>query len=406
LKYALSLLIDCVVVATLLIWCMAVPARAQNALAVPPPYHVVASIGASHLDLVTVGRELARERGMAEARDTLEGLVLLQDASRGRFERDLVRAAHGAEHAVPGSIGALPRSAAGGMARKDVVFLFVNGLGQKRESFCTTVLHDAVAHLRTQGFGAEILTTSPYAASEANGEVLLRQLKTALAQEATRDVVIVAVSKGVHDLVQALGASTGHPSHELTADELGKIRYVVSMSGVVRSSVVAGWLLDSNRFVARLARSFMRVPLGDFPHLRGIESLKHDPWEHILSTGGVRGLRCVWLSFVVFPDGVDGQPKTGAFRRRLLRSLQGTSVDVGPYDGLTESASSLLPPGTGLEQWVVRVRGAHGIVHGKYLDGTPVVGKGRARGSAAQQIIDPLLRSLPIGPAAPQTAAR
>jgi hypothetical protein len=43
---------------------------------------------------------------------------------------------------------------------------------------------------------------------------------------------------------------------------------------------------------------------------------------------------------------------------------------------------------------VVRIRGAHDIVNGRFFDGTPVVG--RAGGVPAAQIIDPLLRCIPV----------
>jgi hypothetical protein len=174
---------------------------------------------------------------------------------------------------------------------------------------------------------------------------------------------------------------------------VGKIRFVISMSGIVRNSVVAGWLVDSNRLVPRLVRIAMQEPIGRFPHLDGIKSIRRDPWERFLATGGTRRLDFVWVSFAVFPDGANGRARTGFVRSRLLRSLQGSSA-VGPNDGLTESASSILPPATGLEQWIVRVRGAHGLVKGRYVDGTPLVTAGR--GGLAVQIVDPLLRTLPI----------
>lgn len=374
--------------------CLRREARAQDCYALPHLYELAASMGGARLDLVGVGRQLARERGMPEAVRALESLATLQDASRGRFERDLVRAVHESAYRVPDAIDALPVDGEGGAVRRgDLLFLFVNGLGQREKSFSTRLLTESVDHLRSRGFRAEVLETGPYASTERNGEVILAQLKSRLAAPETRHVVIVAVSKGTHDLIHALSLSDTVASRVLSPMELGKLRYVVSISGVVRSSAIAGWLARSRRFPARLVRTFMRAPLvGNFPNLDGVESLTRDPWEHV-SADVLRDLDCVWLSFVVFPDGADGSPKTGFVRRKVLRSLRG-SQEVGPYDGLTESASSLLPPGTGLEQWVVRVRGAHGIVKGMYVDGTPVVTKGR--GAPALQIIDPLLRTLPL----------
>jgi hypothetical protein len=236
------------------------------------------------------------------------------------------------------------------------------------------------------------METSAYGSTDDNARALLAQLKDALGAPAARFVVIVAVSKGTHDFVRALAMNEEDRDPALTAEEIGKIKFVVSMSGIVRSSAVAGWLVDEKRFFPRALRSFMRAPVvGKFPHFEGVESLTRDPWETLLSRG-ITQLKFVWVSFVVFPDGDDGQPRAGTIRGRVLRLLRG-SASVGPYDGLTESAASVLPPGTGLEEWIVRVRGTHGLVKGKYLDETPLVTPGH--GAAAVQIVDPLLRTLP-----------
>jgi hypothetical protein len=367
---------------------MAAPASAQPlCTAGAHLVHAAASASASHVDLVALGRNVARDQGMVAARHTLEGFALFQDASRGGFEREVMRAVRDASYHVEDSVEAWPR-------RDEVLFLFVNGLGQTSKSVATKLVTDGARRLRAEGFAAEVLKTSPYDSTESNARGLLPELKRMLAEPNVRHVVVVAASKGAPDLVEALAMSDGHPAYELTPHELGKIRYVVSLSGVVRGSAVAGWLVGSKSLLPRLVRSFMRAPVvGKFPHLEGVRSLARDPWPRLLETAAARHLRFVWVSFAVFPDGADGLPKMGFVRTRILRSFEG-SVAVGPYDGLTESASALLPPGTGLEQWIVRIRGAHGMIKGSYLDGTPVVAGGTA--DAAWQIVHPLLRTLPI----------
>jgi hypothetical protein len=348
----------------------------------------------SQLDLMVTGRQLAETHGMTRARQMLESLALFQDASSGGFEGDVVHAAADRSFAVADALTTLPR--VGGptrTGRTDVLFLFVNGLGQTHGSLCTTLLADAVTHLRAAGFRAEILATSPYASTEHNGRLLLDQLSVTLNAPSTKHVVVVGVSKGVHDFLSALARNADPGYLQLGRAQLDKIKVMVSISGIVRSSAVAGWLVDSDRLLPRVVRSFMRVPLGPFPNLEGISSLTRDPWERLFANGGARDLDFLWVSFVVFPDGANGQPRAGWLRRRLLSGLRGSS-EVGPYDGLTESASSLLPPGTNLRQWVIRVRGAHGIVKGRYLEGLPVVTRGH--GLAAAQILDPLLRTLPV----------
>jgi hypothetical protein len=347
----------------------------------------------SRIDLLAAGRNLAHAQGMREARDTLEMLAASQDATGGAFEQDLIHAARDGSYVARDALETLPlTSTLDGVSRSDVTFLFVNGLAQTHGSRGSVLLDDAVAHLRTKGFAADILTTSPYSAAEHNAGLLLPQLGARLESDATRHVIIVAVSKGAHDFLHALARNVESPAPLISTGALDKIKLVISMSGIVRSSAVAGWLVHSKGLVPGALRSILRSPLGRFPHLDGIESLTRDPWARLLANDAVP-LRCPWLSFVVFPDGNDGQPKVGALRSRMLRLLKGSS-EIGPYDGLTESASSLLPPGTHIEQWIVRVRGAHGIVTGKYADGTPVVA--RSRGIPAAQIIDPLLKSIPV----------
>ena len=331
---------------------------------------------------------------MAEARASLEALMQLQDSTLGDFERELIHAKNDPSFAVADAIQALPRTAEPGrLTRQDFLFLFLNGLGQTRNSRATKLLMDATDHLRAEGFPAEILETGPFASTQANARMILPQLRAKLSPASTKHVVIVAISKGTHDLVEALAMNADQPT--LSPTELGKIDFVVSISGIVRRSAVASWLVRPKGLLPRLVRAFMQAPLiGKFPDLDGIQSLTTDPWDHLLARGGARGLRCTWLSYAVLPDGQNGHPKTGFLRTRLLRGLRGSSKEIGPYDGLTESASSVLPPGTGLEQWIVRVRGAHGVINGKYLDGTPVVAP-RSGVSAAVEIIEPLLRCLP-----------
>jgi hypothetical protein len=361
---------------------------------VPHLYHVAAASGVWQVDLVDEGRRIAKERGMAEARESLEALMQLQDSTLGDFERELIRAKNDPSFAVADAVQMLPRTAERGrLARQDFLFLFLNGLGQTRDSLATKLLVDATAHLRAEGFPAEILETSPFASTQANARMILPQLGAKLSAPSTKHVVIVAISKGTHDLVEALAMNADKPT--LTAAELGKINFVVSISGILRRSAVAGWLVRPKGLLPRLVRAFMQAPLiGKFPNLDGIQSLTMDPWDHLLARGGARGLRCTWLNYAVFPDGADGHPRAGFLRTRLLRGLRGSSKEIGPYDGLTESASSVLPPGTGLEQWIVRIRGAHGVVKGKYLDGTPVVAL-ESGVSAAVEIIEPLLRCIP-----------
>jgi len=373
-----------------------VPAAFAQPLCTSAPYlaYLAGATTTRQVDLLAVGRVVAKERGLVQARETLETFMTLQDASRGDFERELVRATVDADYRVPGALDTLPRAGdLDGVSRRDILFLFINGLGQTTQSVSTKALAEALLYLRSEGFEAQVLGTSPYASTEANAAGLLAQLQETLGASSTRYVVVVAASKGVHDFVEALATSERHDGRGLTAEEVGKIRFVISMSGIVRNSVVAGWLVDSNRLVPRLVRIAMQEPIGRFPHLDGIKSIRRDPWQRFVPTGGTRRLDFVWVSFAVFPDGANGRARTGFVRSRLLRSLQGSSA-VGPNDGLTESASSILPPGTGLEQWIVRVRGAHGLVKGRYVDGTPLVTAGR--GGLAVQIVDPLLRTLPI----------
>jgi hypothetical protein len=339
-----------------------------------------------HLDLVDFGRKLSRKFGMLAARQYVTELVQAQDASSGAFMSSFEKALFNSDYSERGSLSRLSKS-----ERSKVLFLFANGLGQVEGDFSVTVVKKAIDWLRTEGYQADSLIFLPYGGGEINGRLIASQIKDAVRLNSVDSLILVGLSKGVQDIVYSLSALSGEP-------KIAKIRAVVSISGVVRSSIVARWLLDSYRPTALLLRRSLLIPfLGNFTDFEGIKSLATDPWEKLLQKGLPSGFRPIWINFVMLPNGPDGFPTSRFLVKRTERSLRKTSFEAGPFDGLVESAASILPPGTGLTQWNILLYGSHGLVDGRFLDGNPLTPVDRKEDPTrtGERLMDAVLRILP-----------
>ena len=105
------------------------------------------------------------------------------------------------------------------------------------------------------------------------------------------------------------------------------------------------------------------------------------------------------IQFVALPEGRDGQTHANGFFDWTSFSAGHWQRWMGPCDGMSESAAQLLPPRENVPTWIVRVKGSHALLDGRYLNGGIVSraykAKGRDRWHGGEEVMDDLMRALP-----------
>lgn len=309
----------------------------------------------SRADLLEVSRELVDRFGYRAARDRLLELAPLQDNTDGKLEARMIQATRDQRFRVPDSLLELSRE-----KRARVGFFFALAYGHKMGD-TTPIVRYAAQRIREQGFQVFIFDTTSDGSSDLNGELIVRQLGEQL--DKVDAAILMSSSKGTQDIAYGL---LRH-SELLSTEKLQKIRSVVSVSGVIRHSEQANWLNRSDSYRAKLVRLVMSIV--GFETLDGLRTLGEDPWKGA-RTDHLSHL--FWISFAMFPHLDDGWPTSEGQVHDIQRSMLHDGVRLGVNDSLVETAASFLPPGTGIRQGLVRVLGEHGMLQGRYLDGSPV----------------------------------
>jgi len=249
--------------------------------------------------------------------------------------------------------------------------------------------------LRERGFRAVVLEVPGRMTAEQDAAMVREFLAAELPQ--VERAILVGFSKGAADLVEFwLGQA-----HSLPPKQLRKIRLWVNFAGVLRGSEVARWLATDPGLRAALVRALVNQASGS-PRARfdDLASIDTDPW---LATPRAlprhRAPDLLGINVVVLPEGPTGWSELDPLFELLGRQAAMGSRPISPCDGLVESAASVLPPNAGLPQWVVRVRGSHALLDGRYPNGSQVAPgyskKGEARLESGGELMDDFLRALP-----------
>ena len=338
-------------------------------------------------DLLQQAREWRQQEGMAAARDRL--LVRLEqlDADGGGLEQRLLRTNADKQRVYPDSMAALPRS-----QRQRTGIYFLYGFHTRGE-LSKNIAAQVVASLCQQGWHARLIDLTPHETVEQDARRVRRVMERELPQ--VDRAVLVGFSKGALDWIQWFA----HEAGQLPSDQIGKVRLLVSFAGVLRGSVVADWLYRGGVPFAHTVRQFVRLHRDGKKTLEDVRSISRDPWtqdpEPQLRQVAPR-LRVV--SLVAIADGPGGHPREHRGFRFLSRLVATQWHWVGPLDGMTESASQVLPPGTGVEQHLIRVLGSHALLDGRYVNGAEVSANflhQKDQSHAGEEPLDDLLRCLP-----------
>ena len=340
-------------------------------------------------DLLHQSRKWVTEYGRAEAADLLEEALADQDESQGLMESRMLATNNEKSLVYPNSLHTIPME-----DRKRVAIYFVLGLRQDRGR-AAPIIKRAVEHMQQRGFRAQFIDVVPRKTAQEHALLVAESLKEDLPH--VDKAVLIGFSRGSADLVHFwLG-----PSRIIPESDLAKIKVWVNFTGVIRGSAVARWMAVGKEPTAWVFRWCLNM-LNMTPRSSMIDlaSIGYDRWAAPGNKlpGSVRQHLNV-INFVSIPDGTNGWPSKDPYKSILAVNATKHGPVLGPCDGLVESAATVLPPNTEIKQWIVRVKGSHIILSGKYLNGNMVASKyhqGRkARLESGSQLMDDFLRAMP-----------
>lgn len=308
-------------------------------------------------DLLLNARKLSKTQGMLRAREYLEEAMLRTDSTRGQFERDVIRATRDKAWTAPASVLRLSKA-----ERSRIGIFVIFGIDLSGDSPNRELIRRAAKELETMGFAARLVNTKPAVSYEANARIIGAEFEEMV--DKVDHVIFVAASKGVADLLTYMLHDGARASEQRRA----KVRGIVSLSGVVRGSNMASWLTHSDLKRLDVVRAVIaRRPTQP---MEGIESLARDPWQ------GSRPAQLSedfpnlkWISVSMLPEGNDGLVPGNGVMLELQQALIRHGQVFSPSDGLVESAATILPPGTGISQRIVRGYGPHALALGHFLNG-------------------------------------
>ena len=340
-------------------------------------------------DLILQARQWRREQGMTAARDKLVASLGGLDAGRGYMEKRLWRTNAHKTFTYPDSLASLPQK-----VRRRTGIFFLMGL-QSNAQESELVIRNVEAYLTKQGWHAHLVPVPMHGTTQEDALIIQETLAKHLPH--LDRAMIVGFSKGGLDWMYWFAEQ----GHKLPAKERAKIRLLVTFSGTLRGSAVARWLTDAWGPVALSTRYFLRLCRKDGREmLADVKSIREDPWAgpHPPKMRALTPhLRMV--SLVAIPEGPRGRTEVHPGFGILSFIASEHWRWIGPLDGMTETASQVLPEQAGVRQHIVRVLGSHALLDGRYLNGGIVSKSFLKRDCAAwqggEELLDDLMRALP-----------
>lgn len=337
-------------------------------------------------------RDTTRSEGLPRARDLVAKRLAERDFSRGELERRVIATTRDPGFAWPDSLAALPRE-----ERRRIAVVLVPGTrtGFGGPSMTRQTLRDAARKSEAMGFDTHFLDTPPRGGVQENA-ALVAEAVAPVFEEADR-VVMLALSKGAHDLVHYLQEH----ALELPVAQRAKLRLVLTLGGTLQGSVVADFFANSPRLVPVVLRSGL-VLRGKREQIGMLKTIARSPWRPEDASRMAEGFpNLTWVSLAMVPDGEDGRIAERLWSPPIRKRISRFSPYFSPADGLVESAASVLPDGVEVPEWIVRGFGSHAIPNARYADGSPVAPRTKVPGdetlnpASGGEIMDAYLRALP-----------
>lgn len=340
-------------------------------------------------DLVEQSRQWRRERGMAAARDELKVALAKLDEGGGYIEQRLLRANADKEFKFPDSLASFSKA-----QRKRTGIFFLLGFHTEND-ISEKIVEHVEESLCSQGWAAKLVRVPPHRTVCEEAVIVEATLEKELRQ--VDRAIVVGFSKGGLSWMQWLAQE----AHQLPKAERKKIRLMLTFAGVLRGSAVASWVARGGVPFAATTRGFIRAFDSQADEvLKDVQSICDDPWRG----GGMQTLRTQapgmkLVSLVAIPEGRDGFTHVHRGFQLLSRLVALQWRWLGPLDGMTESASQVLPHDAGIPQHIVRVLGSHAVLDGHYLNGAAVsqafLRKDENAWQGGEELLDDLLRALP-----------
>lgn len=342
------------------------------------------------LDVLAYSRYVSEENGLRVARDVLVQELAKKDASNGALLERILKTTSDRSYTYPDSFSTIPQQ-----ERKDIGVYLVLGIGGEK-SANAALIQKAADQIRHLGFQAEMLKVDANLGSDYNSAMLNDMLSERLPK--LKKVILVAASKGVADFITFfLNQGQNFPQ-----EQRDKVRLMVSLSGVIRPSMVADFLTNSNRPLPLMIRGLLHLT-GKGDTIKGVGSLSHNPWQgHDPRMVKQSFSRMKWLSLPAIPEGPEGVTHLSMWEGFLKTPSYRWNEQASPMDGLVESAASVLPPDTGLTEYIVPVFGPHAIALGSYTGSLRVAPEAmgdvtdRVVPEAGAEMLSALFRALPI----------
>jgi len=348
------------------------------------------------LDLQQAGKNWSTQYGMRRSRDLMMQALKLADSDNNQIEERAIRVGKEANYVYPDSLKALPLS-----ERKKTGIYFAYGYAYDT-GLPSAMVKRSVSYAREQGFRSKAFATHTVGTSQANAKLIDAELRKEL--PFVDRVYLIGASKGGHELVYFF--LNLYP--KWSAEEQEKLHVILGLSAVVRNSYLGQWMIEDKGVRLSLIRSLARYITHEDKEFSGMASTLHDFWNEFSKDSTKKNSlqphnNFAWINFSMIPTDQTGNLHESAdwvgFSNRALEFFP----TLGPVDGLVETGATVLPPDTGIRQWIVRGWGSHVTTYGVFLDGTPIASRGLSQKKAeiiesGAQSMDALLRFLPVNP--------
>ncbi len=346
---------------------------------------------AQDTDLLKSSRRWVQEVGLRRTRDLMPKALAKLDTDNQLFEKRSIYVRKHTNFVFSDSLMKLSRS-----ERAKVGIYAALGYGHDSGT-SAMIVRRMIAKAKALGFRAKSFDTLPVGKVSTNSEIINQELRAEL--NSVDSMVLFGASKGGQELTHFYL----HHLPRWSERDQSKIHAVVSLSGVLRSSYIADWVATAKGIRMELLRFFSRFKTHEKKNLEGIKSTRIDAWENYnYNQLPAMHDNFVWINFSMIPSDEDGHIPDWAILASFSRHAMRFLGNRGPTDGLVETAGTVLPPGTGIRQWIVRVMGPHVPTYGYFVDGTSVANTGDGSDEAivasGEKTMEYILKALPLNP--------
>jgi len=341
------------------------------------------------LDALSYIRDTSRLHGLVAAKDEFLKLAKEKDISKGSILARVLQTTKDKELVFTDSLSNIDPA-----ERKNIGVYFCLGIGGD-DSDNAKLIRMASERVSELGFKSEMLEVDPNLGSNYNA-ILLKKIIRERIQKVDK-IVFVAASKGAADFITYFLKY----GEQLDEEQRNKVKLMVTLSGVIRGSFMADYMSNAKDFTGLAVRTLLRLT-GSKEILKGVKSLSKDVWQgHNPEKVNKLFPNLKWINFPAVPESEMALTNMSLWSGFMKKPAHKWVKYAGPSDGLVESAASILPPGTNMQETIIPVFGPHAMALGRYYDGTrvaPIAMKGltdRVNPKAGPEILDAYFRALP-----------